>query len=265
MPDDELAADLALISELAVQAGVIAMGFFGEDPEVWMKENDSPVSQADYAVDLFLKEKLLAARPTYGWLSEETVDDKSRLKAERTFVVDPIDGTRGFLNRQKQWCISVAIVCSRRPIAGVLHAPVLGQTLAAHTGLQTTLNDQPVTVREHPQTLLATGPRPFLRTIDSRYKTRVEALPFVPSLAWRIGLVAMGRLDLAVARGSARDWDLAAADIIVHQAGGALTDMSGKQLLYNCSSTRHSALVSSAAGAHKEMLDLAKDAIDNHD
>ena len=86
------------------------MRFFRKNPEVWMKGGTSPVSEADYAVDNILRETLLAARPDYGWLSEETADSAARLAARRTFVVDPIDGTRGFLEGQSRWCVCVAVV-----------------------------------------------------------------------------------------------------------------------------------------------------------
>ena len=89
--------DLALIKGAGAEAGRIAMRHFKRDPQVWTKENDSPVSEADFAVDRFLRETLLAERPGYGWLSEETEEDPDRFSRRRSFVVDPIDGTRAFL------------------------------------------------------------------------------------------------------------------------------------------------------------------------
>ena len=80
--------DLDLLTDLGREAGQIAMKWFGQDPQVWMKEGQSPVSEADFAVDQFLKEKLMRARPDYGWLSEETTDTSDRLERERVFVVD---------------------------------------------------------------------------------------------------------------------------------------------------------------------------------
>src|SRR5690606_33459700 len=111
------------------------MGYFGRNPEVWMKGGVSPVSEADYAADRFLKETLRAQRPDYGWLSEETVDTPERLSARRTFVVDPIDGTRAFLERQDVWCISIAVVEDGRPLAGVLDCPARSEVYVAGAGL----------------------------------------------------------------------------------------------------------------------------------
>ena len=131
---DPGADDLALISEAAREAGRIALGFFKQSPEVWMKGGTSPVSEADYAVDRFLRETLTAARPDYGWLSEETADSAGRLAASRTFVVDPIDGTRAFLDGRSTWCVSIAVVEDGHPLAGVLDCPATGEIFSASAG-----------------------------------------------------------------------------------------------------------------------------------
>ena len=115
--------DLELLRDAAREAGLIAMRYFGNNPQVWMKGGTSPVSEADHAADAYLRSTLLAARPDYGWLSEETADDPARLQARRTFVVDPIDGTRGFLEGLRSWCVSVAVVEDGRTLAGVLECP----------------------------------------------------------------------------------------------------------------------------------------------
>jgi len=264
LPEAEIKADLNLLTELGIEAGAIAMKWFREDPQVWMKEGDSPVSEADFAVDNFLKEKLLAARPGYGWLSEETDDDLDRLKAPRTFVVDPIDGTRGFINGMKQWCVSIAVVENNRPIAGVLECPVLKQTIAASAGGGALLNGELIFVGDtmDAATIRVTGPRSLQTAVGDLSDLNMERMPFVPSLAYRLAMMAMGEIDLALARSSAKDWDLAAADLIVCEAGGLLTDLDGNTLRYNCRDIRHGTLVASRANGHDEMLDLARRAMD---
>lgn len=259
MPDfKELQADLDLIRELSVEAGKIAMRYFGDDPKVWMKEGDSPVSEADYAVDQFLQTKLLEARPDYGWLSEETEDTKIRLGKRRTFVVDPIDGTRGFINGMRRWCVSVAVVEDNRPIVGVLECPVMEQTIVASFGQGALVNGNSLSTAPSSgnEPMRVTGPRSLETALFDTAERAVERTKFVPSLAYRIAMVAMGEVDLAVARGSAKDWDLAAADLIAQEAGARLTGTDGKTLLYNCSDPRHGALVASHAHVHNEMLDL---------
>ena len=260
--NNENAADLALVEELTREAGRIAFSYFGKDPQVWMKEGASPVSQADFAVDSFLKEKLLEARPDYGWLSEETEDTTARLEKKRTFVVDPIDGTRGFLKGMDRWCVSVAIVENRRPVVGVLNAPVLDETLCAAAGTGAKFNGAEMKTRSMGNPIVMTGPRKFLGDDDTQFGKVIEKTAFIPSLAWRIAMVAKGEIDVALARGSACDWDLAAADLIVHEAQGKLTDFDGAMLDYNCKSIRHGTLVASERTGHEEILDLTRQAMD---
>lgn len=250
--------DCDLLCQHAQHAGKIAMEWFGNDPEVWWKEGDSPVSEADYAVDSYLQEVLCKARPDYGWLSEETEDNPARLNRARTFVVDPIDGTRGFINRMNEWCIAIAVVEDLRPVAAVLHAPVLGKTVHATLDGGAFVDGMPTQARQHAQPLRMTGPRSVLTALDKSSPIEMEKHKFIPSLAWRLAKVAMSELDLALARGSARDWDLAAADLIVHEAGACLTDLDGGLLSYNCQSTRQGAIVASHPVRHQNMLELAK-------
>ena len=121
---DQWISDLELITMAAKAAGERALSFFRKNPDVqWKNEGRSPVSEADYAANDILKEKLLTARPNYGWLSEETDDDEARLGCDTVFVVDPIDGTRAFIAGKEVWCVSVAVVHLGRPVAGVLFAP----------------------------------------------------------------------------------------------------------------------------------------------
>src|SRR5215469_17349121 len=90
----------------------------------WHKANASPVSEADIAVDRLLKTRLLATTPDYGWLSEESVDDRARTAQHRVWIVDPIDGTRAYLAGSADWVVSAALVEEGQPILGVIFAPV---------------------------------------------------------------------------------------------------------------------------------------------
>ncbi len=126
--------DLQLLRSAAVAAGIIALGFFRQDVKSWTKDNASPVSEADLVVDRFLASTLLGGRPHYGWLSEETVDNPSRLDCDRVFIVDPIDGTRAFLRGEDCWTISLAVVENGAPVAGVVYAPARDEMYEASLG-----------------------------------------------------------------------------------------------------------------------------------
>ena len=247
----DLDDDLNLIRVAAEEGGKIAMGYFGRDPEVWMKAGVSPVSEADYAVDKFLKETLRKARPDYGWLSEETVDTPDRLSAQRTFVVDPIDGTRAFLDRQDLWCVSIAVVESGRPICGVLDCPARGEVFSARVGKGAFLNGKPIKVRQPMRDIELVGTKALLDKLGGDL-ARARRHRYVPSLAYRIAMIAAGRIDGTFVKPNSHDWDLAAADLILSEAGGTVADAQGRVLSYaTTDNPRHGML----AAAGKPMID----------
>lgn len=236
-------ADLALLGEAATEAGRIALRYFGKSPEVWMKGGSSPVSEADYAVDRFLRETLVAARPDYGWLSEETADSSARLEARRTFVVDPIDGTRGFLEGRRDWCVCVSVVEDGKTIAGVLECPANGETYAAAVGGGASRNGAPIRVRTPPPMPEIAGPKPLFDKLPDDLRDSVRRAAYIPSLAYRLAMIADGRLDATFVKPSSHDWDLAAADIILREAGGEILTAQGKAPRYAGEMVRHGLLV----------------------
>lgn len=239
-----LADDLALLAEAAREGGRIAMRYFKQTPEVWMKGGVSPVSEADLAVDRFLAEFLLSARPGYGWLSEETADTPERLAARRTFVVDPIDGTRGFLEGKDTWCVSIAVVEGGEPLAGVLDCPATREVFSAIAGAGSTRNGAAIRVGEahHPLPRVG-GPKPLLVLAEKELGRTFEKIAYVPSLAYRVAMVASGKIDATFVRQNSNDWDLAAADLILREAGGRILNRGGRMPLYATADPKHGALV----------------------
>ncbi len=217
---------------------------------VHTKHGGSPVTAADLAVDRYLHERLRAAFPDAGWLSEETTDDLARLDKASLLVVDPIDGTRAFLAGDPRWTVSIALVLDGRPIAGVVHAPALGETYAAALGCGARLDGAPIFVSAQPahERALVCGPKSMIAALASAAGIEFEAAPRIPSLALRLARVASGALDIAIASANAHDWDVAAADVILSEAGAHLTNAHGQTLRYNTNKTRHGALL--ACGAH---------------
>lgn len=239
--------DLELLREAAREAGAIAMGYFGNSPQVWMKGGTSPVSEADYAADRFLRETLLEARPDYGWLSEETADDPARLAARRTFVVDPIDGTRAFLAGQSTWCVSVAVVETGRSLAGVLECPAKRETYWAQVGSGAFRNGAAIHVHRGSPRNVA-GPKAMVDLVPPQWQAHLQRHGYIPSLAYRLAMIAGGVLDATFVKPNSHDWDIAAADLILREAGGRLLERSGNPPSYAGEVVRHGAL---AAGSGK--------------
>jgi myo-inositol-1(or 4)-monophosphatase len=239
----DLKAELELLRAAAAEAGRIAMGYFRQNPEVWFKGGNSPVSEADYAADHYLRETLMAARPDYGWLSEETADNLDRLGARRTFVVDPIDGTRGFVEGRTAWCVSVAVVENGRSLAGVLECPARQETYWAVAGGGAFLNGQPLKVREMGERIRIAGPKPMIDRIPAEWQDRLDREAYIPSLAYRVAMIANGALDATFVKPDAHDWDIAAAELILAEAGGKLLDRHGRRLAFAGSDIVHGALM----------------------
>lgn len=242
------------------EAGALAVRAREGSPKSWSKHGGSPVSETDIAVDNFLRQRLTALAPDCGWLSEETEDDRARMHAPRIWVVDPIDGTRAFLSGRHDWSISVALVANGRPVIGTIFAPMQNALYAATAGTQTTHNGVAVTANPGPSLhgIKAAGPKPMLERL-ARHAPDLVMEPKVFSLALRLTRVAAGTLDLAFASSNSHDWDLAAADLLVHQAGGALTTFAGETLIYNRADPLHGALVAAGRSRHEAFLALVRE------
>ncbi|ODT83409.1 MAG: hypothetical protein ABS76_03330 [Pelagibacterium sp. SCN 64-44] len=249
--------DLELLRSAAVAAGIIASSYFRRDVKSWTKENASPVSEADIVVDRFLAANLLGARPAYGWLSEETVDNPSRLDCERVFVVDPIDGTRAFLRGEDYWTISLAVVENGVPVAGVVYAPALDEMYEASKGGGARLNGQKlVRNRRAGAPPLIPAPGAVHQEMQAAGLTYTRG-PAYPSLAYRLVQVATGRLDAALARRGAQDWDIAGAAVILGESGLDFADVCSGFPRFNRRDVRHGALAALGDMSLKPLIHAA--------
>jgi myo-inositol-1(or 4)-monophosphatase len=242
------------------EAGALALSMFRTPLKNWTKGVSSPVCEADIAVDALLRERLGAAEPSVGWLSEESVDDPARLTARFVWIVDPIDGTRAYIAGLPEWAVSAALVEKGRPIVACLFAPATDEFFAAVAGGGATRNGAPIAVtpgRELGGIRIA-GPKNFLEKLPA-FTPPATIVPRIPSLALRLARVAQGSIDATIAGGASHDWDLAAADLLVHEAGGALTPFGGEPLVYNRPEPRHGMLVAAGRDRHAALLDLFKD------
>ncbi|OCP37019.1 3'(2'),5'-bisphosphate nucleotidase CysQ [Ensifer sp. LC163] len=249
--------DLDLILAAAIAAGETALGYFRNEPDVrWKNMGRSPVSAADIAANDILKERLLLARPNYGWLSEETDDDRSRLSCETVFVVDPIDGTRAFIAGKDLWCVSVAVVHRGTPVAGVLYAPALDEIFQATADGPALKNGASIRVRDVQDggALHVAVAEDIVASLAPSYRNGIVRVPHVPSLAYRLAMVADGRIDGTVVKKNSHDWDLAAADLILERAGGGLKTLESQALSYNRPNVVHGLLCAASTAALPGLL-----------
>lgn len=252
------AEDLELLRSTAVTAGIIASSYFRRELKTWTKEFNSPVSEADIVLDKFLRSALTTARPEYGWLSEETADTPDRLMRRRTFIVDPIDGTRAFIRGENAWSVCLAVVEDGVSIAGVVYAPARDEMYEAARGGGARLNGSPL-VRQTPpgrQAPLIPAPSAVHHELQAAGLEYTRG-PAYPSLAYRLVQVAAGRLDAAVARRGSQDWDLAAAAVILDEAGVDFSDVCLGPLRFNGPDTRHGALAALGEPSLKPVLHAA--------
>jgi myo-inositol-1(or 4)-monophosphatase len=242
------------IVDIVGEAGAIAARFFrGGEAERWTKADDSPVTEADIAVDRFLAERLPPLAAGSGWLSEETADTPDRLARSLVWVVDPIDGTRAFIEGKPEWVVSVALVQDGRPIAGVVHNPCDAVTFAATRGGGATRNGESLVAPDSAgiEGLRVGGPQSLLGPLAAHGVVKGK---WHYALANRLVKVADGALDAALARPNAHDWDIAAAHIILEEAGALLTGFDGAPPTYNRETTRHGGLVAAAPARHAALL-----------
>lgn len=252
MPEPEL----ELLIDAARGAARIARPYWSGDNTVWQKGPDDPVSEADLAVDTYLRETLTAARPGHGWLSEETEDGAERLSADRVFVVDPIDGTKAFIRGEKTWAHSIGLVEYGRPLAGVVYLPMHDKLYAAAQGAGATLNGKPIRTSY-------LGGADGASMLANRTSFEASHWPggvpgarreFRPSLAYRLCLVAEGRFDGMLTLRDTWEWDVAAGTLIAEEAGARITDRLGAALGFNAARPAVPGVIAAPGPLHADLM-----------
>lgn len=237
MPEPDVASDLELLLVAARQAGAIALKHFRSDPDTWDKgDGAGPVTEADLEVDTYLRQALTSARPDYGWLSEETEDSADRLARSHVFIVDPIDGTRSFIDGSPTWAVSLAVVRDGQPTAAVVHLPARDLTYAAALGAGATKNGVSICASaiSDPNTAQVLSAKVNFREDHwHRDPPPRPNLSYRSSLAYRLSLVAEGRFDAMLTLRRTWEWDVAAGTLIVTEAGGKVHTMEGVPPQFN--------------------------------
>jgi myo-inositol-1(or 4)-monophosphatase len=243
-----------------LDAGVIAMAAFGQGGRSWEKSPGQILTETDLAVDQALKASLGRALPSAAWLSEETSEDGQRHGCRHLWVVDPIDGTRSFAAGKPEFTISVGLVEAGRPVLACLLNPATGECFEARRGAGATLNEQPLTVAEPAaaetaRIVLSAGER---KARDFRPFFPEATVSTIGSLAYKIALVAAGRFDAYFSWRKSHDWDIAAALLILEEAGGRATDRTGLPLELNRPSLLHQGLIAAPPGLHAHLERISR-------
>lgn len=249
---------LRAVRESCLEAGEIAVDLFRPGAKTaartWSKSGGSPVTEADIGVDTFLRIRLSVLLPDAAWLSEETVDDALRLSRRFVWVVDPIDGTRAYMSGSPDWAVCVALLDEGVPILGVVHAPACNATYTTQRGGGAQKNGAGIAASQATRLDGAriAGPKPML---DALAKTETfEQADKIPSLALRLARIADGSIDAGLISADARDWDLAAADLILQEAGGRMSGGGGETVIYNRETPVHGMLIASGRGLSTPLL-----------
>ncbi len=249
--------DLALLKDAAQEAGEIATRYFKATPKVWDKgAGQGPVTEADLEIDQMLRARLMGARPDYGWLSEESAQDPARLQARRMFIIDPIDGTRAFIDGQPGFAHALAVIEEGRPVTAVVHLPVLGQCYSAARGAGAALNDRTIQVS-------TVDPAIKARVLAARPQMHPDKWPggvpdldrhFRPSIAWRMALVAEGAFDAMLSLRPTWHWDSAAGALLITEAGGIVTTGQGAELRFDTPQPRSDGVIAANPDLHASLI-----------
>jgi myo-inositol-1(or 4)-monophosphatase len=241
--------DLERIREALVRARSILVDFTPGAVEHRTKQGDDPVTEADLRVNDALHACL--PRGDDGWLSEETADDPSRLERERVWVVDPLDGTREFVQGIPEWCVSIALVERGHAVAGGICNPTTDRTIVGSLETGVTLNGEPCRTR-------ALDKLEACEILASRSEVkrgeweRFDSAPFrvrpMGSVANKMSLVAAGLADATWTLVPKHEWDVAAGTALVEAAGGAVWTPDGGRPAFNQKTPRFPGLLAAPAG-----------------
>ena len=253
MPERQLDRDavVAATQEAAELAFASWRDGAAPDTKVWEKSRNNPVSDIDMAVDALLTTRLQAILPEAAWLSEETVDDPSRLDARLLWLVDPIDGTRDYVRGRSGWCVSVALIADGLPVFAVMAAPAEDKIWVAAVGEGVTCNGALLSGSTRQDFSGARVPADHVPRVDSD----LVIVNKPNSIAMRMTMVACDRADLVATLRWGNEWDIAAAHLVAQEAGGIVSDALGRPILYNKREPLDFGLICCAPGIHQAAVD----------
>jgi len=244
-----------LATDAAHKAGKILLKYYKNDYEIQEKSYHNPVTTADHEADAFLKDFLMKATPSFGWLSEETVDSDHRLSKEYVWIVDPLDGTKEFIEGVPHFVVSIGLVRNGKPILGVLYNPVRDEMIRTDESGGVWFKDKEVSLCQSKQLQ-------NVSCLNSRSETRkglwepwaeeFKALIPIGSVAYKLGLVAAGQEDFFVTLRPKNEWDVCAGHALLLANGGCMKTITGKEIIYNQKDT---IIVPGMTGGNPDLVD----------
>jgi myo-inositol-1(or 4)-monophosphatase len=223
--------------------------------EAEFKAGHDPVTEADRAVDTALRKNLL--REGEGWLSEESVDDISRLEKKSVWVVDPLDGTREFVQGIPEFCVSIGFVENGRPVAGGICNPATNETIIGAVDCGITYNGRPARASQRETlsgSLILASRSEMKRGEWQQFQSGEYQIRPVGSVAYKLGLVAAGLADITFTLTPKNEWDVAAGVALVESSGGFVSTLDRTSLVANRRNPLLSGLLASGPFLQAELL-----------
>ena len=242
--DDNYSEEIKIAERAASEAGSIIMALFKGKYDVHEKSKNNPVTTADIEANRKIREIIQGRFPDDGWLSEEDSDDTRRLTASRVWIVDPIDGTKEFIEGVPQFAVSIGFVVGGQAKVAVVYNPAEKRLYRAVAGQGAEVNGERirVTSRQDMQgALLLVSRSEPLRKFQV-FVDRCE-IQSVGSIAFRLAKVAGGDGDGTLTFRSIHEWDVCAGVLMVQEAGGKVVDGTGKALVFNQREAKHHGIV----------------------
>ena len=260
--ENNFSAELEVAEKAAREAGRIIMGLYGRDYVITEKGRNNPVTTADLEANLKIQEIIHGHYPDDGWLSEETKDDLKRLEVSRVWVIDPIDGTKEFIEGVPQFAVSIGLVVDGCPVLGVIYNPVKEELYRARRGEGATLNGESIRVspREEVEGALLLVSRSEPRRKFQSF-ARLCRLQPIGSIAYRLARVAAGEGDATLTLRSLREWDVCAGVMIVEEAGGLVVAGSGDRLVFNQEGTLRPGIVAANENLGRTLQGMLAEAL----
>jgi myo-inositol-1(or 4)-monophosphatase len=260
MAPARFAAELTVAVDAARAAGAIVRKWYDGAYTVRDKAHDSPVTEADVEANHCIQTAIQAAFPDDGWLSEETRDSAERLAKSRVWIVDPLDGTKEFINHIPEFCVCIGLVVDGVPVLGVEYNPVREELFAGTDGTGVTLNDAPAQVSvqqalSEARVLVSRSETDRGEWDEFRSELRLE---LTGSVAYKLALIAAGRGDATFSLTPKNEWDVCAGAALLAEAGGRITDRYGQPLRFNQRETLLPGLIASNDALYRSIVELLR-------